>query len=211
MIYEIERGLYMNRKTIRILLVICSIASFMVSFAVVTEVGDVESFNTLGMARYIWIMYLFIPIPLASVIFGFISRKNGERHKVNIIVGFICMFILICFASMNFLVNDDKTIIDDSYILSVEEKLNIELPDNMKVQTDLNYEYIITYAKINDNSTKISFEASIKNNELWKQTLSAKVKGLIPINIQVDLMGCDYYLIYNETTKSFGSGTIILQ
>lgn len=55
-------------------------------------------------AGYLWILYLFTPIPLASVAFGYILRKKGLKWKKNVVIGIIFTMLLILYGSFTFLI-----------------------------------------------------------------------------------------------------------
>ena len=50
-----------------------------------------------------WIAYLFLPIPVASIVFGFVLRKKHFYYKKNIVFG-IFIFIVLCVFGSFFLI-----------------------------------------------------------------------------------------------------------
>ena len=98
-------------KAISILLIILSIlCPFFALTALEAAVPDVPSSFALGEAvSKMWIFYLFLPIPTASIIFGFYQNKKGIRNVRNIVVGLILAVILAVYGSFT-------PIFKDSYI-----------------------------------------------------------------------------------------------
>ena len=88
-------------KVISILLIILSIlCPFFALTALEAAVPDVPSSFALGEAvNRMWIFYLFLPIPTASIIFGFYQNKKGIRNVRNIVVGLILAVILAVYGS----------------------------------------------------------------------------------------------------------------
>lgn len=50
-----------------------------------------------------WIMFLFVPIPLASIILGSALKRKGYKYKKNIVAGFIIMLLLCIYGSFTFI------------------------------------------------------------------------------------------------------------
>ena len=96
----------------------------------------------------------------------------------------------------------DEVSFDVSYIDKINNQIIIELPDQMEVITT-NYSYYhITNAKVHDDR-KEAFEQEIKSSCYWEPKLSSKIKGLLPLNIQHELVLFDYFLLYNITTGQY--------
>lgn len=70
------------------------IASLLSIFVALTLVGELSEANGLFVEN-MWIYFLITPIPIASIVFGFILKSKGYKYKKNIISGII-MFVLLC-------------------------------------------------------------------------------------------------------------------
>ena len=57
-------------------------------------VGAVSNANGLFVEN-MWLFFLLTPIPITSIIFGFVLKSKGYKYKKNIIVGFIIYLNLI--------------------------------------------------------------------------------------------------------------------
>jgi len=49
--------------------------------------------------RNSWIAYLFLPVPIASIVLGFILKKKHFYYKKNIIIGIFIIIPLCVFGS----------------------------------------------------------------------------------------------------------------
>ena len=86
-------------RTISIILFVASLLSIMGSLALV---GAVSNANGLFVEN-MWLFFLLTPIPITSIIFGFILKSKGYKYKKNIIVGFIMTFFLCIYGSFTFM------------------------------------------------------------------------------------------------------------
>lgn len=87
----------------RILSVVLFVASFFtISFALALSVS-MSSENDSAVLNNMWVFFLFLPIPISSVIVGFILKSKGYKYKKNIIIGFIFTFLLCIYGSFSFI------------------------------------------------------------------------------------------------------------
>ena len=86
-------------RTISIILFVASLLSIMGALALV---GAVSNANGLFVEN-MWLFFLLTPIPISSIIFGFVLKSKGYKYKKNIIVGFIMTFILCIYGSFTFM------------------------------------------------------------------------------------------------------------
>ena len=82
-----------------ILLFVASLLSIMGALALV---GAVSNANGLFIEN-MWLFFLLTPIPISSIIFGFVLKSKGYKYKKNIIVGFIMTFLLCIYGSFTFM------------------------------------------------------------------------------------------------------------
>ena len=175
----------------------------LLAFALVCSVGEVEIFGTAGMLRYSWLMWLFIPIGVLSLVFGKRLKKRGERYKKNCIIALICLPLLIIFGSYRFIFNNfSYEAINFEYI---EKIVNIEIPNNIKIATEKTDTYSVTYVKIIDKSSNDEFKKLVTENNLWQDKLSTNIKGIVPIYFQNELSNFDCFVFYNLTSKEYNT------
>ena len=86
-------------RTISITLFVASLLSIMGALALV---GAVSNANGLFVEN-MWLFFLLTPIPITSIIFGFVLKSKGYKYKKNIIVGFIMTFFLCIYGLFAFM------------------------------------------------------------------------------------------------------------
>ncbi len=86
-------------RTISIILFVASLLSIMGALALVWAVSNANGLFVENM----WLFFLLTPIPIASIIFGFILKSKGYKYKKNIIVGFIMTFFLCIYGLFAFI------------------------------------------------------------------------------------------------------------
>lgn len=151
------------------ILFLLTLISPFVSLVIISIFGEPEVFSALGMTRYIWIMLLFIPIGVLSILIGLKLKKDKQEYKKNIIVAVIVLPLLAIFGSYRFI--DSNISYDTDNIITIENKMNIELPREIKIATSKRDSYDISYVKITDDKSKEKFEQEIKNSQLWEDEL----------------------------------------
>ena len=95
----IEPSISNKWRTISIILFVASLLSIM---GALTLVGAVSNVNGLFVEN-MWLFYLLTPIPITSIIFGFVLKSKGYKYKKNIIVGFIMTFFLCIYGLFTFM------------------------------------------------------------------------------------------------------------
>jgi len=86
-------------RTISTILFVASLLSIMGALALV---GAVSNANGLFVEN-MWLFFLLTPIPISSIIFGFVLKSKGYKYKKNIIVGFIMTFFLCIYGLFTFM------------------------------------------------------------------------------------------------------------
>ena len=178
-----------------------TLISPIVSFSLAGKIGEVNIFGVAGIIRYSWIMWLFIPIGVLSIIFGLQLKKNNQKYKKNYIIAFICLPLLIIFGSYRFIFNSVTYNVDE--VLIIENKLDVELPKEIKVATIKLDLYDLSYAKIINNESNKRFEQEIDNNILWQNNLSLEIKQFLPLNITYEIESFDAFVFYNATKNEY--------
>lgn len=133
-----------------------TLISPMISFSLASMIGEAEIFGVAGIIRYSWLMILFIPVGILSILIGLQLKKNKKKYKKNLIVAFISLPLLIIFGSYRFI--DSNISYNTDNIITIENKMNIELPREIKIATSKRDSYDISYVKITDDKSKEKFE-----------------------------------------------------
>ena len=97
----------------------------------------------------------------------------------------------------------DSISYDTDTVNTVESKIKLELPKQIKIATNKIDSYNVSYAKIVSNESRANFEQELKTNHLWQNELSFKVKSLLPFDIQYETETFDYFVFYNETRNEY--------
>lgn len=184
-----------GNKQIVNLLFWLTILSLPVSFSLTAIVGEVEIYDVAGIIRYSWIMLLFLPIGILTLVTGRHLKKAGHNYKKLFIAAWVCIPLLLIFGSYRLIFQDVSYEISDIY--AVERKTKLNLPDSIKIASHSSAGYRISYLKITDDNEAASFTQDISQNAHWVPTLSTTSKGLLPFNIQVEMHNFDYFVFYD--------------
>lgn len=182
-----------------------TLISPMISFSLACLIGEADIFGITGMIRYSWIMLLFIPIGILSILIGIKLKNNNQKYKKNFVISFICLPLLVIFGSYRFIFKDVISY-DVNKISIVEAKTNITLPHEIKIGIEKFNNYDISYVKIVNNESKKIFEQEIASNKLWQNNLEFSIKTLLPYNLQFESNTFDYFVFYNVTSNEYNIG-----
>lgn len=161
-----------------------------------------------------WVFYLFLPIPILSIILGIKYKKVGYKCTKNIVAGFIIGFLLTVYGSFPFIF-ENSYIEDYSLVNEVEEKINFELPDNGEIKT-INWDesamgaikiISTSYIEFSDNDEIEKFVSDIKNSDKWlnKNNTNTYFEMLKPDTVMTGFDGESYDLIYIEDLNTYNT------
>ena len=186
-----------------IILFWATLISPMISFSLAALIGEADIFGVAGIIRYSWIMWLFIPVGVLSILIGMELKKNSQNYKKNLIIALVCLPLIIIFGSYRFIFNSVSY--DVEKVDAIEEKTKLELPDQIKIATNEFDSYDISYVKIIDEKSKQDFEMELRSNTLWQNRLDRQFLGLLPVNIQIEVGSFDYFVFYNLTNDEYNT------
>ena len=192
----------MNKKTLGNILFWITLVSPCLSFSIACMIGETNIFGVVGIIRYSWVMLLFIPIGVLSILIGFELKNCKEKYKKNFIISFISLPLLVIFGSYRFIFNNVISY-DISEISIIEDEIHFDIPDDIKVATNKMALYNISYVKIISRESKDVFEHEIENNQLWQEDLAPELKGFLPLDIQYESDIFDYFLFFNITSNEY--------
>lgn len=86
-------------KTTSVILFVFSLFSILGALVTVNIVSGINGMFTENM----WIFYLWVPVPLASTVYGFVMSSKGYSFKKNIIAGLIMIALLCIYGSFTFM------------------------------------------------------------------------------------------------------------
>ncbi len=179
-------------------------------FLALALVGAVSEKNNLFIEN-MWLFFLLTPIPIASIVLGYILKSKGYKYKKNIIVGIIMTALLCIYGSFSFVFSDIYNH-SDAPIIKTEQTLGIDIPNHKQINTQdftkasqsfsRGYIYYRSDIYFEDISVE-NFEKHIETDEKW---LSAIPNDLIGITSPfVSSSYYDYVLIYNTDTSEYNT------
>lgn len=197
-----EKGNTMKKEKIigNILFWLTLISPF-VAFVLMGKIGEASIFGVSGIIRYAWIMWLFIPFGALSILIGIRLKRKSQKYKKNLIVALICLPLLIIFGSYGFIFNGISY--DTEKVSEIENEIRLELPGQVKIATNEVGEYNVSYLKITDDEDKAKFEQELGDNVVWRDELSSKLKGLLPLDIQYEVEKFDRFVFYNKSLDEY--------
>lgn len=160
-----------------------------------------------------WVLWLWVPIPILSIIIGFMEIKKNKKATNNIICGFIVSIILIEFGGISIVGPTGKASYDK--IKSYEDVLMISIPkDGDYIQRryekyfDSDKKNVVTTEAFFKESQELKeFEQNIANNSNCQdfKTIPIKLKALIPFPMTREECRKCYITIYNEQLKEYNT------
>lgn len=195
-------------KTVSNILVALSVLSLF--FALYASIGGVAERN-LDMQRYGLSFFLFAPLPIASIIFGYSQRRKGIPNKKNIVVGII-MTVLLCIYGSLFFVVSDMISYDYAVIEQYEAELGIDLPESGMatiqdfsdtVKEENSNEFIYSMCQVEYSADEAAeLRRNILKDDRWLKKVPAEILGCTPFGTYT---GYDHFLLYNADLKQFNS------
>lgn len=192
---------------------ICTIWGALIGVAVLSGINQ-------AMTENMWILFLFLPVPIASIVFGFYLKKKGYKYKKNVIVGMIMAALLCIYGSFTFIFSDIYSHGDEP-IVNTEQMLNMDIPTHSRINTQdwtkgtqsVPRGYIYSTSDIFFDDTAVEqFEKNISNDAKWISDIPNDMVGIT--SYFCDIQTSDYYIIYNKDTGEFNklpssSGTYV--
>lgn len=192
-------------KTVSVILFIASILSIYIAFPFICLTLDEKDV----LLENMWKMFLFTPIPISSIVLGFVLKSKGYKYLKNVIVGFIMTGILCAFGSFTF-VFDDVYSYDNTRIIEVEQITKIDIPEYIKVRTE---NYVNSEQSDPDEKTEYitdvffeqadveNFEEMIGESSKWLTNIPSELEGVFSFYSKI--YGNDYVLLYNVDTDEY--------
>lgn len=184
-------------------LAVLSVASAYPAWFIMTRLHPVSAIAGVNS----WIMWLFIPVPLASVIFALAKKKRGMRYMGNYAVGIIMAVLMVVYGASGFAAqkNGEVFSLDNSHVLAVEEETGVDLPDEYVdlLTTDSANEWFgcKTEMLLDADGTE-SMLARIKDDERWLSPMPAELTDILNIAGR-NLSEETYSLVYVTETGLF--------
>ncbi|MBQ2717284.1 MAG: helix-turn-helix transcriptional regulator [Clostridia bacterium] len=205
---KVPSGQSKKIKTLLPVLFILTLASLLLalmSTAIAVETSPIPE-SPYSMIEYMWLFFVFLPIPITSIVLGFIFLRKKYRCKKNIIAGFIIAPLLVIYGAFSFLPPQANH--DYSYISKIESTTSISLPDNGYVSYTEEYSNFYSFAMARfDESEVENFVSDISKDSRWKTDYSfipAKTLDLYHWNLISDY---DYFCVYDKYLPTYNDFT----
>lgn len=197
-----------STKTISLILFILSFVSilfFVLILEIVIESQPIPEFPSI-MPSFMWIAFIVMLIPLASLIFGIILTAKKRKYKKNIISGAIMSTILCIYGCFSFLYKS-PVVNDYTYLQTLSEQVNIDIPDGgyLLISYDETHYNSLAMYKINDEDAN-QFVEQLNNNTNFKNDVSFIPSGIIDYPTLLSISSTkdyDYFAIYNTSTNKY--------
>ena len=192
-------------NTVSILLFVFSILSIFGAMICLSFVSE----RNWAITENMWIFFLFTPIPIASVIFGYWLKKKGKKYKKNVIAGIVVAVLLCLYGSFTFIFAGIYSH-DDAPILRIEETLLIDIPEYKHINTQdwtkgtqtTRRGYIYSTSDVYfDEDAVGDFEYAMSYDYRWISVIPNDLVGIT--SAFCDTKAYDYFLIYNVNTGEF--------
>ena len=159
------------------------------------------------LVKQIWYCFLVLPVPIASIVLGFVLKAKGERWITNVVVGAITAAMLILFGTLSIVFKDfDLNFMDPApnppYIGTIERYTGIDIPEHSSVHTldfgDQAYTsgWTTTYISSTiffDEQAVVEFERDMQTDSRWQLNFKNELAGVMP-NVYTEGR---YVLVYN--------------
>lgn len=197
-----------KERALSLALLIASPMSFVFGIIFVLNIGMMLD-TSLNFTDYFWILFLFTPIPIASIIVGIISNNKKIKNRKNIVIGVVFLSLLCIFGSFTFIFHQEYYT-DYRYVNNLESQTGIDFPDEGEISM-IDYEHDESVNSIYDTESTITFapkdtedfKKAIYDNQLWLTEITSELEGCCPYSTMTNKF--DRFVIYNEDTKEFNS------
>lgn len=179
-------------------------------FLVGTEGGNLIEGNA-----DMWRFWLLLPIPMASIILGFLCRRKGYKTTKNIVAGFIFAFLLLIYGSFGFLFSVGTKPADTQYMSEISETVGFALPMDGKMRV-LDFEndpqavssdpavHRLTHISFVDEAQETQFIQAVSESDKWISPAERPSLLLIlSFPSQMTYNTEDAVLIYNRDLQTF--------
>ena len=183
---------------------LCCLWGALWSVTVIDEINPQHGFN---FTKNTWVFWCWLPIPLTSIILGFIFNNKGFKCTKNIVAGFIIGFLLLIYGAFSLFPTFSQ---DYSKINNYKKYIAASIPNNgeLEIQNWGTYfdedktEYTIINAYY-DKEDVSKLVTSIEKSENW--ILSTKIASKLKILLPSEFKSNDdtYYSVYNKTTNEY--------
>lgn len=201
-------GINKATRMVLLALFILSIASIWIALIIVAisiQNSPIPDFP-LAMVEHMWKFFLVIPIPLTSVVLGFIYIRQGYKCKKNIVAGIIVILLLCGWGSFTGIFASEISH-DWSYLYSVEKTIGFDFPDEGYIA--INFDYTeegssLIMVKVDAEHSE-SFVSQLRNDPNWKPDVSFIPANAIDPFTLITTTDYDYFSVFNTSTNAYNT------
>ena len=197
-------------KVLLLSLFVLSLSSIMLALicvAIAVNNSPIPSFP-LVMAEYLWIFFLFVPLPLSSLVLGIIFLQKGYKCKKNIIAGTI-MSVLLCLYGCFTPIFAHNISHDAKYVndLSATVQLDVPTPEYVAITYEL-YESCESMAMIKISEADASdFVMQLELSGNWKRDHSSFPPFHFDFLQNLETADYEYFCFYNLSYNEYNAYT----
>lgn len=201
---------YHNPYFIKIMMIVLFVLTIMSLWAAMLTWMIINDINNVPMINYtknMWIIWLWLPIPILSITLGLKYKNMGFKCTKNIVAGFIVGFLLLIYGSFWLLPTLEE---DYNKIYEYQDIIDLELPSKGILEisnAEIPYssdktEYTIISAYF-DKEDINNLEKEIETSNNW--ILIKDVKSNLTIFIPQSFTSSNnvYYSVYNQTLDEY--------
>lgn len=216
-IKRVDRPIFVSRALI--FLFIATLFSLLGAMLTMQFTLDITHAHGFDFVKMTWVFWLWLPIPLLSIILGIKYKRAGLKCTKNIVAGVIMGFLLAVYGAFwmipTFSENYNQNVSQDYHILdSYKSILGVALPDNGDLTRQYYGEYFepdkTEYAQISvyyDQEDTSQLEAEMIQNENWIS--GAEMKSNLKIYMPSMMLHMydekDYLSFYNKTLGTYNT------
>lgn len=176
-----------------------SILMALITVAISVSLSPLPEFP-LNMPEYMWVFFIFIPLPLASAVLGFVFLAKNYKCKKNIIAGIIMCTLLAIYGSFTFIFAD-RVLHDFEYVHELEQTVSIDLPDSGYISRTTNTDSTInSFAMIKFDDANEIFDI-VSNDKRFANDMSAIPANFIDLYYTAITSGYHYFMIFDVTSN----------
>lgn len=158
-------------------------------------------FNSLFIGN-LWVFYLFIPVPVASIIRGIFIKKKGKPYLKNFVGGIVVLSLLIIVGTLSVFLEDRYTK-SDKHVKIAEGIIGMDIPKytrcvTHRIDKGISNGHVLYICNAEFDNKDISpLENEIKSNDKWMKEIPTSLLGVSSPVFYLEKT--DYTIIYNST------------
>ena len=156
------------------------------------------------MPEYMWILLLFLPLPLASLILGIVFLTKKYRCLKNVIGGAVMCVLLAIFGSFTFLFAD-YNLHDYEYVHVLEKTISIDLPDSGYISRAKNPDSTTQSLAMIKFDDKNEFCDTLLTDGRFRIDMNFIPPNFIALQHAIRVSDYDYFLLYDVTGDQFNT------